>query len=149
PVCARPDDVGVLAMHRADLHEVLRAALPEGVVRTGATVAGVADTDRGAAVTYVTDDRHEVSADLVVAADGVDSVVRGQHWPRHPGPVFQHRTVWRGVTPPGAAPSAVDCLTVAPGQQFGVLPLVEGRAYWFLTANADEPDVHYPDERAE
>ncbi|GAA3060835.1 hypothetical protein GCM10010464_26550 [Pseudonocardia yunnanensis] len=36
----RADDVGVLAIHRAQLHEVLRGALPERSVRTGAEVVG-------------------------------------------------------------------------------------------------------------
>lgn len=59
--------VGVL---RADLHRVLREALPAGRVRTGVEV-----TDVGGA---------GGDADLVVAADGVDSRLRAELFPGTP-----------------------------------------------------------------
>jgi 2-polyprenyl-6-methoxyphenol hydroxylase-like FAD-dependent oxidoreductase len=144
---SRPGDVGVLAMHRADLHEVLREALPAEVLVTGADVVAVKDD---ATVTYERGGtRREVVADLVVGADGVHSVTRTGLWPGHPGPVFQGRTVWRGVTTPGAVWPVQECLTLGRGVQVGLLPLPGERVYWFLTANADRPDRAYDDEHAE
>ncbi|MFS8204175.1 FAD-dependent monooxygenase [Streptomyces sp. CWNU-52B] len=63
-----------LLLHRADLHEVLAAAVPAGSVRLGTTVVGI-DQDAGAAyVTLASGER--LGGDLVVAADGIRSAAR-------------------------------------------------------------------------
>ncbi|GAA1232426.1 hypothetical protein [Pseudonocardia alaniniphila] len=86
---AAPMTSAVLAIHRAPLHEVLRGALPERCVRTGAGVVGATDHQHGATVAYIaTDGRHELTADLVVAADGLNSASRQRLWPDHPAPVL-------------------------------------------------------------
>lgn len=66
---------GPVVVHREDLHDALVAGLGDGVeIRTGVSVCSVRATlaDRPA----VGDGRSLFEADLVVAADGVDSVVR-------------------------------------------------------------------------
>jgi 2-polyprenyl-6-methoxyphenol hydroxylase-like FAD-dependent oxidoreductase len=146
----RADDVGVLAVHRAELHEVLCGALPEGSLRTGAEAVAVTDGEHGVTTAYVSSGgRHELTADLVVAADGINSVTRRQLWPGHPEPAFQHRVVWRGVTEPDAVGSLQECLTLGRGEQVGLLPLPGHRVYWFLTVNADRPGQRYGDGHAE
>lgn len=144
---SHPDDVGVLALHRADLHDVLREAVTDDAIRTGAEVVAVRN-DGG--VTYRSDGgRHELTADLVVGADGIQSITRTKLWAGHPGPAFLRRTVWRGVTEPGSVWPVQDCLTLGRGEQVGTLPLPGERAYWFLITNADRPNHRYADERAE
>ncbi|MEV5960808.1 FAD-dependent monooxygenase [Kribbella sp. NPDC051952] len=88
-----------------------------------------------------------LSADLVIAADGVNSITRRTLWSGNA--VFQHRTVWRGVTPSGSVWPVRESLTLGRGMQVGVLPLPDERVYWFLTANADKPNQLYADDRAE
>ncbi|MGW5360153.1 FAD-dependent monooxygenase [Actinopolymorpha pittospori] len=154
---AHPSDVKVLVVHRADLHQVLRDALPQEVLRTDATVVAV--TEKGGekngvqdrvTVTYESQGaRHEVTADLVVAADGIDSAIRRQLWPDHPVPRFQRRTIWRGVTEPDGVWPITESLTLGRGAQFGLLPLTDHRVYWFLVVNADQPGRRYGDEHAE
>jgi 2-polyprenyl-6-methoxyphenol hydroxylase-like FAD-dependent oxidoreductase len=138
---SHPEDVGVLAIHRADLHDVLRKALPESALHTDAEVTAVA-TDG-----TVTCAGEKLSADLVIAADGVNSITRRTLWSG--SAVFQHRTVWRGVTPSGAVWPVRETLTLGRGMQVGVLPLPDERVYWFLTANAAKPNQLYADDRAE
>ncbi|WP_433286027.1 FAD-dependent monooxygenase [Pseudonocardia sp. CA-142604] len=146
----RPDDVGVLAIHRAQLHEVLRGALPQRSVRTGADVVEVTDHEHGATTAYIASgEPHELTADLVVAADGLNSASRQRLFPDHPAPVFQHRTVWRGVTEPDAAWPVQECITLGRGEQVGLLPLTDHRVYWFLTVNAERPGLRSDDEHAE
>ncbi|MET9270149.1 FAD-dependent monooxygenase [Kribbella sp. NPDC003557] len=136
-----PGDVGVLAIHRADLHDVLRKALPESALHTDAEVTAVSVDGS------VTCADEELRADLVVAADGVNSLVRRTLWSGEA--VFQHRTVWRGVTAPGSVWPVQESLTMGRGVQFGVLPLPGERVYWFLTANEPRANTSYGDERAE
>jgi salicylate hydroxylase len=83
----------LLDFHRADLHAVLAAQLPESSVVLGARVVGIAET------TLTFDDgREPFTADLVVAADGVKSTLRqflvGRDEPRFSGTV-----VYRGLLP--------------------------------------------------
>lgn len=136
-----PDDVGVLAIHRADLHDVLREALPESALHTDAEVTAVSPDGT------LTCSGEQLRGDLVIAADGVHSMARRTLWSSDA--VFQHRTVWRGVTPPGSVWPVQESLTMGRGIQFGVLPLPEERVYWFLTANEPEPNTLYADDRAE
>jgi 2-polyprenyl-6-methoxyphenol hydroxylase-like FAD-dependent oxidoreductase len=122
-----------LGIHRAALHEILLGALPDDVVVTGAEVLAVtADGE----VTY----RHgseqvTVRADLVVGADGIRSTVRGLLWPEAAGPVHIGVTAWRGVTPVWDRELAV-AISWGRGAEFGMVPLVDGRVYWFAAVNA-------------
>ncbi|MFF3484643.1 FAD-dependent monooxygenase [Streptomyces sp. NPDC002701] len=63
-----------LLLHRADLHEVLAAAVPAGSVRLDTRVVGVDQDDDSAYVTTARGER--LGADLVVAADGIRSAAR-------------------------------------------------------------------------
>src|SRR5437899_3956101 len=64
-----------LVVHREDLHDALVAGLGERIdIRTGVGVRTVRLQPHG--LPAVGDGRHTWEADLVVAADGVDSIVR-------------------------------------------------------------------------
>ncbi|MCX4234948.1 FAD-dependent monooxygenase [Streptomyces ortus] len=63
-----------LLLHRADLHGALAAAVPSASVRLGTAVAGIDQDDTAAQVTTASGER--LSADLVVAADGIRSAAR-------------------------------------------------------------------------
>lgn len=143
-----PGDVEVLMVHRADLHRLLLDALPTAWVITGARVTGIEESG-GVTVTYQTASGvRQVTGDLAVGADGINSTVRHQFWPQARPPVFDGRTCWRGVTPPGTTPTA-ESITVTRDRQFGMMPLPGERTYWFLLAAAPAPDIRYSDERAE
>ncbi|MGY0390393.1 FAD-dependent oxidoreductase [Nocardioides sp. WG-D5] len=133
-------------VHRARLHEALVATLAEhdGVeVRTGVTVTGLAGLDE-------LDPRGP--ADLVVAADGIRSVIRNE---LHQREDVRHAgyTAYRGVTAepvPGDA-SSTGGETWGTGVRFGYVPLVDGRTYWFATANrpaGETSDDHHADVTA-
>lgn len=119
--------VGIL---RADLHRVLRAALPAGCVKTGVEV-----TDVGGAG----------DADLVVVADGVHSRLRAQLFPGHPGPVYSGSTVLRAITEHPLPDLDSDLeLTWGPGAEFGHIVFVDGRAEWHAVLGSP-PGVRHPD----
>jgi 2-polyprenyl-6-methoxyphenol hydroxylase-like FAD-dependent oxidoreductase len=105
--------------HAEDLHDALFAGLGDRVeIRTGVTVTRPAAGDRPA----VTDGRYTWAADLVVAADGVDSVLR-QRVARRSTVVSAGATAWRAVIPWYRAPKLpadlpTDGHTYRPGYQF-------------------------------
>jgi 2-polyprenyl-6-methoxyphenol hydroxylase-like FAD-dependent oxidoreductase len=89
-------------VHREDLHDAMMAGLGERVdVQTGITVRAVhaRPGDRPA----VSDGRATWEADLVVAADGVDSVIRGRIAPEA-RVVSSGCAAWRAVIPWYQAP---------------------------------------------
>lgn len=137
--------IGTVGMHRAELHRILREALPPQVLRTDATVTAIA-AGPPAVVEYKSSGGDaEIAADLVVAADGIRSTVRNQLWPEVPQPVYGGTTVWRSVTAEPWIGEDVLGFSWAPGMEFGMGPMVDGRAYWYLAVNAP-PGTHHRDD---
>ncbi|MEV8439105.1 FAD-dependent monooxygenase [Actinosynnema sp. NPDC051121] len=110
----------VIAVHRADLHRVLRSALPAACLVTDAEVTSLDDLD----------------ADLVVAADGIRSHARQALFPGMPQPVYAGTTAWRSVTTASFPKDLGLSQTLGPGTEFGVLPLGDGRVCWYAAAVA-------------
>lgn len=122
-------------IHRAQLHEILQDALPEGTVRLGARCQGFTETEEGIRVHF--EGREDVQADLLVGADGIHSVIRAQLWggsqPRYSG-----YTCWRGVADFSANRLTSVGEFVGQGQRFGLVPVAQERVYWFATENAPQ-----------
>ena len=136
----------VVVAHRADLVALLAAQLPTAAVRIGASAAlldaGDPLRDGRPARVRCTDpdgEPEELTADLVVAADGIHSAARRTLFPDHPAPRYAGFTTWRFVVPAAAAPGhAADPDTAhetwGPGGLWGTLPLHDGRIYAYATA---------------
>ncbi|MGS2810273.1 FAD-dependent monooxygenase [Nocardia sp. MW-W600-9] len=127
-----------VVIHRAALLDVLRAALPDNAVRPDISVSAA---EPGGSVV------HSVgvsTADLVVGADGIHSVVRravcGQVRARYAG-----YTAWRAVVDPPEKLTEFG-ETWGRGARFGMAPLADGRVYCFAVYNAPE---HAPGTFAE
>ncbi|GAA4632763.1 FAD-dependent monooxygenase [Actinoallomurus vinaceus] len=124
----------VVAVHRADLTEVLRQAVPTAALHMNAEVTGVEAAGPGVEV------RHTAGvsqADLLVGADGIRSVVRRSLWPDHRAPRYAGYTAWRLIVDTGGHPSAVG-ETWGRGQRAGIVPLADGSTYFFGAASAPE-----------
>jgi salicylate hydroxylase len=94
-------DATPLGMHRGDLEAVLSAALPHGVVHTGWRCIDFAQHDRAAMVSF--DNGVTVEADVVIAADGIHSVL--QRYVVEPvEPVFSGMVAYRGLIPAAQLP---------------------------------------------
>ena len=63
-------------LHRADLHAAVASVVPEGLVQLKRKLTGFEQTERKVTLTFA-DGSHE-TADAVIAADGVHSLVREQ-----------------------------------------------------------------------
>jgi 2-polyprenyl-6-methoxyphenol hydroxylase-like FAD-dependent oxidoreductase len=86
----------------------------------------------------------ELQADLLVAADGIRSVVRGTLYPQYAGPRYSGFTAYRGIADVDLDDGGGE--TWGRGQLFGFARLIDGRFYWYGTANqpagtASEPTV--------
>jgi len=83
-----------LLMHRADLHAALESVLPAGIVRFNHKLVGLEQNDKGVTLAFA--DGTRATADAVIGADGVHSVVRewmlGPENPRYTGRVAYRTT---------------------------------------------------------
>ncbi len=122
-----------ILLHRADLLDILRAAIPEGVVRTGVSVTharpdGTVVHSAGTSV-----------GEVIVGADGIHSVVRravcGVIEPRYSG-----YTAWRLVVTP-TEPVGEMGESWGRGERFGYGTLPDGRVYCFATADMAEGEA--------
>jgi 2-polyprenyl-6-methoxyphenol hydroxylase-like FAD-dependent oxidoreductase len=144
-------DLGVeipVMIHRAQLHELITDRFGSGItVRTGITVTGIAQDETGVTVTGIAQDDKGVAvtgvalnsaeegfrADLVIAADGIRSVVRHTLHPSHPGPQYAGYTAYRGIADVDVSDGGGE--TWGRGQRFGFAKLIDGRIYWYATSN--------------
>lgn len=144
---ARRAGVTTTGIHRAVLHEILLGSLP---AETLVAAAEVTDVHPGtpARVTYRRGGQAvTLTASLVVAADGIRSPVRQRLWPQVPAPAYSGSTAWRGVTArPWKGPLAPG-ISWGRGAEFGILPLGDGRVYWYGAVNAPA-GLMYADELA-
>ncbi|MDM7855155.1 FAD-dependent oxidoreductase [Cellulomonas alba] len=188
-------------LHRAQLVELLRRALPDGALRLGVRVTGVVPGDRDTRAHVATAPAGSavepsarqtapagsaagepsarqtgpaagepsarqtapaasaagepsargtaptgLDADLVVAADGIDSPTRAALFPGHPGPTYTGVTAWRFVTDGPVVVEAAE--TWGRGSIVGLTPLADGRVYGYLTAALPE-GTRFDDDAAE
>ena len=119
-----------LGIHRASLHQILRAALPAADLVAGSVVSEVPS-----------------GVDLVVGADGIDSTIRRLLWPGTPA-VYAGSTTWRGVTDGPWTGALSVAITWGRGTEFGMVPMGDGRVYWFAAVTAPE-GTRFADDAAE
>ena len=92
-----------LSVHRADLHQVLYAAVRErvGAVHVNHRLAGFEQDGTGVVARFV--DRSGApqashGGDVLIGCDGLHSAVRRSFYPDEGAPVFHGINMWRGVT---------------------------------------------------
>ena len=130
------------AVHLEDLYDALVAGLGDGVeIRTGFAVTTIRTSRRQRPV--VGDGRTQIEADLVVAADGIDSPIRRALAPESVA-VGSGFAAWQAVIPGYRVPQmspleAAGGETLGAGYRFVSIPLGEraagkGGVYWVATA---------------
>ncbi|MEU9040719.1 MULTISPECIES: FAD-dependent monooxygenase [unclassified Kitasatospora] len=125
----------IVGIRRADLHRILREALPAESLVIGAEVTDV-DTTHPSRVRVTAGDT-TLDADLVVAADGINSRLRHRLFPAHPGPVYSGSTVLRAITERPIDGLTADFeLTWGHGAEFGHIAFPDGTAEWHAVVNA-------------
>jgi len=114
-----------VGIHRADLLALLAEELPPGTVRTGHRCTDFSQ-DAGAA-TVGFGDGTSVTADVVIGADGIHSVLQG--FVVDPAePVFSGVVAYRGLVPPMAGyPADTMRMWVGESKHFLVFPVRAGQ----------------------
>ncbi|MDN0198776.1 FAD-dependent monooxygenase [Streptomyces sp. S.PNR 29] len=135
----------IVGIPRAVLHRLLRGALPPECLVVGSEVTSVDRAEPARPRVAVGDDVLE--ADLVVAADGVGSRLRGQVFPDHPGPVYSGSTVLRAITEHPVRLRTDFEVTWGSGAEFGHIGFTDGRAEWHAVLNSP-PGVRHADPLA-
>ena len=123
-----PDQVGQIefyGMHRADLLGMLVDRLPGDVVKTGHRCVGFEQDDAQATVSFANGER--VTADVVVAADGIHSVLQ-QYVVEPSAPLPSGSMAYRGVIPAASVswPAGAMRNWLGPGKRFMVYPVRAG-----------------------
>ena len=101
-VCTRRYGEHTWTMHRTDLLEVLRSAVPQEAIKLGRHCTGATQDADGVTLTFSSGD--PVRADVVVAADGIHSVLR-EHVTTASPPREYGLCAWRSLVPAEAAPA--------------------------------------------
>jgi salicylate hydroxylase len=118
---------GIYGMHRADLLNVLAASLPSGTIRTSHLCIGFEQDAAAARLKFANGETAE--ADIVIAADGIHSVL--QKYVVEPTPPEYSRVrAYRGLIPreklPGWRQEAQQ-VWMGDGKHFMVYPVRSGR----------------------
>lgn len=118
------------SIHRVELHRALAGRLQPGTLRPMSTALVAPDGSP-----QVTVDSRTEGFDLVIAADGIRSRSRISLG-LDTGLRYAGCTAWRGITgrPIDMSGSAGEFW--GRGEVFGLVPLPDGRVYWYGTANA-------------
>jgi salicylate hydroxylase len=108
-----------MTAHRADLHGLLRAALPERIIELGANCVGAATVNGTAVARFA--DGSEVEGDAVIGADGIRSAIRAQLFGADQ-PRFTEMMCWRAMVPMACVPTRIGkvrSVKLEQGEYFG------------------------------
>lgn len=134
---------GVIVLHRGALIDLL---LPKDAdLRLGVTVQGVTLTASGPG--RLVTDQGEITADLIVAADGARSLLRTLLFPGHPGLRYADYTAMRFTTPYDTS-GLVASESWGPGARFGVVPMSADEIYAYAAFSVPAGSA-YADPRGE
>jgi FAD-dependent urate hydroxylase len=129
-----------VVVHRADLLRELASRLEKGRTHCGARCVAIENNADGVLARFA--DGREASADLLVGADGLHSVVRSQlHGPSKPR--YAGYVCWRGRAhlEVKSLPPEMSFETWGPGARFAVHHCGPGRLFWYATRNLPEAGV--------
>ncbi len=124
----------ILVVHRAQLQAALLQAYGEANIELGARCVSCTQDQEAVRVQFA--DGREVEGDVLIASDGIRSMMRAQLFGDKPLRYAGYAT-WRGIAAledenitPG-----VSSETWGRGSRIGLLPLNNGRMYWFVGKN--------------
>lgn len=127
----------MLICHRPELQSALLHAVGEEHVTLNARCVRYVQNEKE--VCAQLEDGREIEGDLLVAADGIHSILRAQLFGARPLR-YAGYTAWRGVASleEKQFPTGVSSQSWGQGRLFGLIPLTQGRMYWFASLTMRE-----------
>ncbi|HEY6806574.1 MAG TPA: FAD-dependent monooxygenase [Pyrinomonadaceae bacterium] len=124
-----------VALHRADLQNVLLGELPSSSIHLGHSLLDYEQHPDHVVGNFA--NGHASESEFLIGADGVHSKVRLQLL-GDSSPIYRGYTVWRGIstTIPRSVPPATAIEIHGRGKRFGIGPVGQGRIGWWAAANA-------------
>ncbi len=130
-----------IAIERSDLHHALLAAIDSKYVHFNKKVTHFNQTDTSVTVNF--SDATSITADYVIAADGIHSTFR-QTLIHNSPPRYAGYTCWRGIVKiKGDVEAHISSEAWSKDGRFGWAPLYNGYAYWFACINSKKNDEYY------
>ena len=128
-----------IVVHRAELLALLLKTLGEDRVQLGMNCVGFTQDETGVCARF--EGGQEVQGDVLIGADGIHSVIRTQLFGLiKPG--YVGYTCWRGLA--HTTRTGLETWAWGKGCQFGITPMSQGRAYWFVQKYAPEGEKDKP-----
>ncbi|MBV6640074.1 MAG: FAD-dependent monooxygenase [Cyclobacteriaceae bacterium] len=125
-----------VAIHRAALHQVLLKELKAENILNGFRSQKISQVGNQYQVTF--ENGHSITCDHLISAEGIHAIVRD--W-AFPGSKLRYSgyTCWRGIAEK-ADGVALDKATETwgPSGRFGIVPVGDGKVYWFAVKNGPE-----------
>jgi 2-polyprenyl-6-methoxyphenol hydroxylase-like FAD-dependent oxidoreductase len=137
---------GMNGITRPRLHRIFQDAVRQSGtdVRLGITVQSLAWGTDGADVAFT--DGATGRYDLVVGADGINSLVRRIALPDSPEPRYTGQVVWRHNFPKPPGQDTLDTFVGSRGKT-GLVPLAPDLMYMFLVESWPEDEIDVPEEQ--
>jgi 2-polyprenyl-6-methoxyphenol hydroxylase-like FAD-dependent oxidoreductase len=137
---ARKIGADCIGVNRAELLAMVAEEIDDSRKRLGVRCVGYRFD--GDDVVALFEDGSEERGDVLVAADGSRSVLRGQLL-ADGRPSFAGYTIWEGHTefPYDSAPIGTLPITYGPGKRFAYYRVSESQLYWFAVGNAGEGET--------
>ncbi len=126
----------VIIAHRAELLAMLHETADGIPVHLATRLKNYEQDADGITAVFENGDR--ATADVLIGADGIKSAVRAQMQPTSK-PRYAGYTAWRGIAPfDYPANETYWGESWGRGARFGLVPMSNGRVYWFAVQNAPE-----------
>lgn len=132
---------------RTDLQRILLDAFGEENVRLKSKCIGVEQDANSVTVTF--EDGHQTTADVLIAADGVHSILRTYVNGSEVAPRYADYVNWNGLVPasPDISPNDVWVIYVGEGKRASMMPIGGDRFYFFFGAPMPKGTVVEPCDR--
>lgn len=128
-----------IVVHRAELLALLLKTLGEDRVQLGMNCVGFTQDETGVCARF--EGGQEVRGDVLIGADGIHSTIRTQLFGMiKPG--YVGYTCWRGLA--HISRTGLETWAWGKGCQFGITPMSQERAYWFVQKYAPEGEKDKP-----
>jgi FAD-dependent urate hydroxylase len=132
---------------RTDLQRILLDAFGEENVRLKSKCIGIEQDANSVTVTF--EDGHQTTADVLIAADGVHSILRTYVNGSEVAPRYADYVNWNGLVPasPDISPNDVWGIYVGEGKRASMMPIGGDRFYFFFGAPMPKGTVVEPCDR--